>query len=273
MHGGKGNGALFYYSVKFMNTAGIALVKAKVSRLQELYKNALFGANMSPTGYFKIADTDGKNTQGCVLYIGSTYQWVRVFREGALTLPWGEDWAWQTPIGTQQMMTMSIDAFRSGVFWAGAEAAVSPAARSSTWDAGLARYVRLKNKPKHVDMLMYVMKHYPGNTDNSWTRQFFGDLAHGVNRFDLFLFEPSTSGYTCDYVDADGGAYPTVRKALNMLGSFEDIVETGAVTPAAVAILYSETSDTWQTTAGTCGTPLVILLPCCTMWGKPTLCA
>ena len=58
---------------------------------------------------------------------------------------------------------------------------------------------------------MYVMKHYPGNTNNSWTRMFFGDLAHGVTRFDLFLFQPSTSGYTCDYVDSDGGAYPAVR--------------------------------------------------------------
>jgi hypothetical protein len=42
------------------------------------------------------------------------------------------------------------------------------------------KYTRLPTKPKHVDMLMYVMKHYPGNTNNSWTRQFFGDLAHGT---------------------------------------------------------------------------------------------
>ena len=62
------------------------------------------------------------------------------------------------------------------------------------------------------------MKHYPGNTNNSWTRQFFGDLSHGITRFDLFNFDPSTSGYTCDYVDSDGGAYPTVRAATNMLG-------------------------------------------------------
>ena len=87
-------------------------------------------------------------------------------------------------------------------------------------------------------MLMYVMKHYPGNTNNSWTRQFFGDIAHGVTRFDMFLFEPSTSGYTCDYVDSDGGAYPTVREGLNMLGSFEDIVEAGSNLPAVRARLF-----------------------------------
>ena len=85
---------------------------------------------------------------------------------------------------------------------------------------------------------------------------FFSDIAHGVTRFDLFLFEPSTSGYTCDYVDGDGGAYPTVRAALNQLGSFEDIVQAGAVQTAAVAILYSETTDIFLETGGTYGSAL-----------------
>lgn len=58
---------------------------------------------------------------------------------------------------------------------------------------------------------------------------------------------------TCDYVDGDGGAYPTVRAALNQLGSFEDIIMAGApaADTAAVAVLYSETSDIWLETAGT----------------------
>jgi len=29
--------------------------------------------------------------------------WVTLFREGGMTLPWSEDYAWQVPIGTQQM--------------------------------------------------------------------------------------------------------------------------------------------------------------------------
>ena len=88
------------------------------------------------------------------------------------------------------------------------------------------------------------MQHYPGNTNSSWERQLFADIAHGVDRFNLFHLVPSTSGYTCDYVDADGGAYPAVRKALNMVGSFEDIVASGIPWPngAAVAILYSESA-------------------------------
>ena len=91
----------------------------QVAPLKKLFKNAKFGANFSPTGYYKISDADGSQTQACVLYIGLTFQWIRVFREGGLDLPWGEDWVWQTPVGSQQMMALSIDAFRSGMFWVG----------------------------------------------------------------------------------------------------------------------------------------------------------
>eukprot|EP01043_Picozoa_sp_COSAG02_P019794 COSAG02_NODE_964_length_15595_cov_7.284709_3_plen_151_part_00 len=118
-----------------------------------------------------------------------------MFREQGLTLPWGEDWIWQTPVGTQQMMTLSIDAMRSGIYWAGAPATVTTIQKSSTWDEQNSSYTRLIPPAKHVEMIFYVMKHYPGNTNNSWTRQFFGDLSHGITRFDLFNFDPSTSGY------------------------------------------------------------------------------
>jgi hypothetical protein len=86
----------------------------------------------------------------------------------------------------------------------------------------------------------------------SWKRQLFGDLSHGVTNLDLFLFETSLMGYTCDYVDADGGAYPGTRAALNQLGMFEDIIQEGVVQPqgAAVAILHSETTDIWRQAEG-----------------------
>ena len=67
-------------------------------------------------------------------------------------------------------------------------------------------YVREPWNQTHVDMLMYIMHHFPGNTVKSWKRQLFGDMSHGVTNIDLFLFETSLMGYTCDYVDPDGGA-------------------------------------------------------------------
>jgi hypothetical protein len=36
-------------------------------------------------------------------------------REGGATLPWSEDWAWQSPMGSQQMVTLLIDVMRSAV--------------------------------------------------------------------------------------------------------------------------------------------------------------
>jgi hypothetical protein len=69
-----------------------------------------------------------------------------------------------------------------------------------------------------------------------------------VTKIDLFQFQTAIMGYTCDYVDADGGAYPSARAALNQVGLFEDIVQDGVVQPhgAPVAILYSETAEIWS---------------------------
>eukprot|EP01043_Picozoa_sp_COSAG02_P054556 COSAG02_NODE_6194_length_3740_cov_1.554793_4_plen_340_part_01 len=56
-------------------------------------------------------------------------------------------------------------------------------------------------------------------------------------------------------MDSDGGAYPNVRRALNELGTFEDIVQNGAAQAqgTAVAILASESSNYWLRNAGTQG--------------------
>ena len=245
------NAELYYWSVKAGHESGIALVKKVVGRLRPLLPKALLGANWAPGARYR--DLSGKARVHS--YIGWTFQWINAFRAGALSLPWSEDWIWQTPVGTQQMMALSIDAMRSGLLWSG-QPDVPEQLRVSTGATGT--YVRLPPPGKRASMLMYVMKHWPGNTNNSWTRQFYADLAHGVDRFDLFHLVPSTSGYTCDYVDADGGAYPTVRGALNALGSFEDIVAEGIVQPngAAVALLYSESADIWYGSVGSYGAGL-----------------
>ena len=73
-------------------------------------------------------------------------------------LPWSEDWIWMTPVGSQQMMQLSIDAMRSGVHWADEPDTVSAELRASTRSTGA--YVRLPSPAKHTSMLMYVMKHF-----------------------------------------------------------------------------------------------------------------
>jgi hypothetical protein len=84
------------------------------------------------------------------------------------------------------------------------------------------------------------------NNPIMWKRQLYQDLARepqlpitnsicrrlngiglfhsdGVKIFDMFEFESSTSGYTCDYVDTDGGSYEMVRLAtgVEVLFSFQ----------------------------------------------------
>ena len=61
---------------------------------------------------------------------------------------------------------------------------------------------------------------------------------------DLFDFDTSISGYTCDYVDADGGTYEAVRAGLSALGTFDDIVAEGVAQAqgAKAAILYRRTA-------------------------------
>ena len=40
---------------------------------------------------------------------------ITIFRKGALTLPWGEDYTWQSPMDSQQMTNILQDMFRAGL--------------------------------------------------------------------------------------------------------------------------------------------------------------
>ena len=82
--------AQYYYSTLYLHNTGIAGKKDIITALGKMLKKAKFGANFSPTGYYTDPNTGDQN---CMNYIGWTFQWVRVFREEGLTLPWGEDCA------------------------------------------------------------------------------------------------------------------------------------------------------------------------------------
>jgi hypothetical protein len=77
---------------------------------------------------------------------------VTMFRSGAMTLPWGEDYAWQSPLGTQQMTTALLDLFRAGV--------------------------RGKTTKATTQIMMYALAHAPGNTAASWRRNFYNYVIH-----------------------------------------------------------------------------------------------
>ncbi|HMF17175.1 MAG TPA: hypothetical protein VKE98_08210, partial [Gemmataceae bacterium] len=193
---------LFYYSKIYSYRYGIGQLKERTDILKKYLPNAGIGANFSPHHNH--------------MYLGDTHHWISVFREGGMTMPWGEDYIFQVPVGTQQMNSIMVDMFRAAI----------------------------KNQPK-AKIHYYVMAHTPNNTANSWRRQFYGDLAHGVKIFNLFEFRPVQAAYTENHVNSPA-MYQEVRKAFHELGKFEDIIQDGQVRPGLAAIWCSETADVWD---------------------------
>ena len=221
--------------------------------IQAALPNAEIGANMSPLHFFfDPREGTGIPPAGPDLYYAQMYcpdpfQWIRFFREGGATLPWAEDWQWSTPIGSQQMVTLMVDMLRAGVTKYPAVPDADDEDPMEDEDAGhVARpYTRAPNPPPQVGppLLMYVLAHFPGNNPIMWKRQMFQDLIHGVKIFDMFDFESSISGYTCDYVDPDGGSYEMVRQSMNELGMMDDIIWNGVAAAGAKVPMAASRPD------------------------------
>ncbi len=149
-------------------------------------------------------------------YLGETHKWVSLFREGGMTMPWSEDYIFQVPVGSQQMNFLSLDLFRAGI-------------RGNT----------------AAKIQFYVMAHSPGNTPESWRRQFYGDIAHGAKIFNLYELRPVQVAYTENHV-SHPDMYREVRKSLHELGLFEDIVQEGHLPTGVAGLWFSETGDIWK---------------------------
>lgn len=199
----------YYWSKRYLYHYGIQETKKLTDVLRKHLPNAQIGANYSP------------HHGGAVhSYLGQVFQWVTCFREDGMTLPWGEDYIWQLPVGSPQMNEINLDLFRAG----------------------------LRGRPDRK-ILYYVMPHYPGNTPDMWRRQFYGDIAHGMKIVDLFEFQPVWTAYTENHV-TNPEMYATVLRAFRELGLYEDIVQSGQVRPAEVGLWFSETADIWGDNEG-----------------------
>ncbi len=194
--------ALFYFSRIYAHRYGIGKLKELTDVLRKHLPNAGVGANFSP--HHKS------------LYLGDTHHWISMFREGGMTMPWGEDYIWQVPVGTCQMNFLMVDMFRAGI-----------------------------RGKKDAKIHYYVMPHTPGNTTATWRRQFYGDLAHGVKVFNLFEYRPVQAAYTENHC-SDPAMFKEIRKSFHELGTFEDFVQDGAVRPAEAGLWFSEAADVWD---------------------------
>src|SRR5262249_40537284 len=92
---------LYYYSKLYAYRFGIRQLKDRPDILRKHLPHAGVGANFSPHhGH---------------MYLGDTHHWVSLFREDGMTMPWGEDYIFQVPVGTQQMNFIMVDLFRAAV--------------------------------------------------------------------------------------------------------------------------------------------------------------
>jgi hypothetical protein len=199
---------------------------------------------------------------------------VTIYRKQAMTLPWSEDYTWQSPIGTQQMTTILHDMFRAGlrcVFLAAFQSTAAIISQSNlvACSQSVVGHVRssqhsscltyccqpwlwldhmhrgVDKTPQTSRVMSYIMAHAPGTTAKMWRRAMYGYLAHGVTMINLYEFRPCTAAYTENYVDDGWGLYGSVRTALSELTAFEDIVQGGRVAYGDVGIWNSEVMDIW----------------------------
>ncbi|MCC7191889.1 MAG: hypothetical protein IT444_03810 [Phycisphaeraceae bacterium] len=194
----------YYYSRLFLHQYGIDQLKRHTELVQRYLPFAQPGANFTP--------------HAGAPYLGETYQWITLFRQGGMVLPWSEDYTWQVPIGSPQVTMNLLDLARAGN-----------------------RY-----HPER-EILFYVMPHWPGNTPNSWRRNFYGAVGHGATILNLFEFRPVQAAYTENHTSLPE-MYQEVRKSLAELARFEDIVQDGHVVtgPGEAALWYSEAGDAWD---------------------------
>jgi hypothetical protein len=198
----KTNPRLYYYSKLYSYRFGETVLHERTRAVQRCLPEAEVGANYSPhDGHY---------------YVGSTHKWISLFRAGAMTMPWSEDYVFQVPVASPQVNLLAVDTLRAGI----------------------------RGRPG-AKLHYYVLAHSPGNTTDDWRRLFYGAIAHGVTILNLYELRPVQAAFTENHVDAPE-MYQTVRQAIFELGQFEDVVQDGHVRPGVVALFRSEAADVWD---------------------------
>lgn len=147
-------------------------------------------------------------------YLVSEMHYLRPFKLKAMTMPWAEDYVWQVPEFSIQVVGYLTSAFRAG-----------------------AKYHQM---PIH----MYVMPHSPGNTPADFRRSFYTCVAHGATMINYFCASPLAVAGTENYVATrDLPMWRAIHDCTHEAGTFEDYVMDGHVRPAQVGLLLSSVDD------------------------------
>lgn len=161
-------------------------------------KGVLTGANYSPHSNYLVSELD----------------YIRTFKLRAMSLPWSEDYVWQIPEFSVQVMGYLTSGLRAG-----------------------AKY---DNLPIH----MYVMPHSPGNTPRDFRLSYYTAVAHGAKHINYFCASPLATGATENYVATDDlSMWRQIHTCSHEAGVFEDYVADGKVRQAKVGLLLSSVDD------------------------------
>ncbi len=206
-----GSGRAFSHPVmyvetqKFVDVDAVARMRALTTAIREgLGRDIPIGANYAPHPIF----------------LPEEGQWIDAFREGALTMPWSEDYAWQVPVISSQIIGWTLDIMRC-------------AAR----DRGL-------------PMIYYCMPHSPGNTAANFRLSNYLALGRGVRYIDHFVHGPQIYS-TENYVDFhDTQRYQDTWDIIREAGRVDDLLDAGRPPKAETALMLCRYTDLWERSRG-----------------------
>jgi hypothetical protein len=200
-----GDGRSYYWSQLFGIDRGIEPMKERTAIVQRvLGPDVATGANYSPHPH----------------YWPKVGPWVRVFRRGGLTMPWTEDWSFQVPTLSPQIIAYVMDVCRCAAKYRGGP------------------------------IQCYTMPHFPGQTARDLTLSFSSALAHGNRVLNFFAAMPVYE-YTENYITWEGRAnWRAVRDLVHDAGMADDLLAGGHVRPARVAMLLSHATDIYEEARG-----------------------
>lgn len=165
---------------------------------QAFHKDVLTGANYSP--------------HHPPQYYGPIYQWVDLFKAGAMKAFWTEDYVFSVP-ESPQIMSWLLAEMRCGV--------------------------KYRNQPMH----MYVMPHAPGQTPQNLRRNMLLAVGAGSLDIDNFWVAPAEN-YTENFISwGYTETFRTIHEAIYDSAEVENISVGGKVRPARVAIVLSKATD------------------------------
>lgn len=156
----------------------------------------------------------GANYSPHANYLVTEMHYIRPFKMKAMSMPWSEDYVWQIPEFSVQVVGYLTSAFRAA-----------------------AKY---HDMPIH----MYVMPHSPGNTPRDFRLSFYTCIAHGATMINYFCGSPMAVGGTENYVATDDiPMWRAIHDCTHEAGMFEDYVMDGRVRQARVGMILSSVDD------------------------------